>query len=314
MSKLTIVIPVYNDEKCIVKLLTEIQKNKFDHDVNLIIIDDCSSTPLYLTLQKTNLTKFNLVLCFRLPCNMGHQFAIAKGLNRSLDLGSDFTVVMDSDGEDMPKFILPLLDLSSKTNQITVAKRGKRYESTKFKMFYFFYRMIFSLLTGNKLNFGNFSVLPLEQLKSICACSTTSVHFPATILKSKLNFNYIKVDRGKRYFGYTKMNLPALVYHGLKSLSVFSSSVISRMLIASSSFLLVLFIAIFSILTLKFTGNASPGWASGLVTALFIVCFQICSLSFISILSIPFFNNDKADNSEIGISLKQVKSTTSLMP
>ena len=293
MPKLAIVIPVFNDEKCIVKLITEIQRIKFDHDVNLIIVDDCSTQSVSSTIDKLKLKNFRSVFCLELPCNMGHQFAIYKGLKKSLDLESDYTVVMDSDGEDLPNNILALLQKSIVTGQITVASRGRRYESYRFKIFYFFYQLFFRLFTGKKLNFGNFSVLPLDKVKNICSTSTLSIHFSATILKSKLNYNVLKIDRGKRYFGSSKMNLTSLVFHGLKGLSVFSSSVISRLLIFSTFFIVVLVLTIFGILIMKFTGNASPGWASNLITALFIICFQICSLSFISILSIPYLRSSK---------------------
>jgi polyisoprenyl-phosphate glycosyltransferase len=293
MYSLSIIVPVYNDHQCIVKLINEIQKLKLDYRLHLIIVDDCSFKPVHLTIEELNLDNFESVVCLQLPCNMGHQFAISEGFKKALELRCDFTIVMDSDGEDLPKSILPLLQKTIETDQITVAARGKRYESIKYKTFYFFYLLIFRFFTGIKLNFGNFSILPFEKLMNIYNSETCSIHLPATILKSKLKYNVVKIDRGKRYFGSSKMNLTSLVFHGLKGLSVFSSTVISRLLIFSAFLIVILVLTILGILILKFTGNASPGWASNLITALFIICFQICSLSFISILNIPYLQSSK---------------------
>ena len=293
MYSLSIIVPVYNDDQCIVKLIHKIRSLQLDFRLHLIIVDDCSFKPVHLIIEELNLDSIESVVCLQLPCNMGHQFAISEGMKKALELQSDFTIVMDSDGEDSPSSIRPLLQRTIETDEITVAARGKRYESIKFKTFYFFYRLIFLFFTGKKLKFGNFSAFPGEKLKNIYNIETCSIHLPATILKSKLPYNVLKIDRGKRYFGFSKMNLTSLVFHGLKGLSVFSSLVISRLLILSAFLIVTLLLTIIGILILKFTGNASPGWASNLITALFIICFQICSLSFISILSIPYLQASK---------------------
>ena len=58
---------------------------------------------------------------------------------------------MDSDGEDDPIAILELLELTG--NPIVFVARKKRKESAKFKILYSFYKFLFLIITGKKINF-----------------------------------------------------------------------------------------------------------------------------------------------------------------
>lgn len=160
---------------------------------------------------------------------------------------------MDCDGEDKVSDIKNLIEMSQKTNEIVVARRKSRSETTLFKVFYFFYKLIFRILTGRKINFGNFSILPSEYISSICNSSELWNNYPATLLKLKLPLKFLDVSRGKRYSGSSKMNLTSLIIHGLSAVSVFLEIIMIRTLLIFTIIMLSLFFVILLDLFIDFS-------------------------------------------------------------
>ena len=127
-------------------------------------------------------------------------------------------------------------------------------------------------------------VMDTEALVRLALMSETSTHLPATLIASKLDVGFLDLDRGKRYFGKSKMNLTSLTLHGFKGLMVFSDKVLIRLgllcallLTSCLSFGLLIFI-------LKFYGLAAPGWASIAIGILSIMSFQIGSIILIALM------------------------------
>jgi polyisoprenyl-phosphate glycosyltransferase len=67
--------------------------------------------------------------------------------------------VMDSDGEDRVSSIPALLESLTTHTDVAVALRAGRRERQRFQMFYRCYRLIFKLLTGRNIEFGNFMAI-----------------------------------------------------------------------------------------------------------------------------------------------------------
>ena len=89
------------------------------------------------------------------------------GLNYTLTNPIDKIIVMDSDGEDNPSYIHKLIEKNTQIKSNIVAKRIKRKESFIFILFYSIYKLIFSILTGYNLNFGNFSIINFNFVQKI---------------------------------------------------------------------------------------------------------------------------------------------------
>ncbi len=261
MTRISIVIPVFNESDCVIKLINYIDLIDFDNFIiNIIIVDDFSDEEVGAIINNYLYKRINSITVIRLMCNVGHQLAIKEGLIESQIMRSDYTVVMDGDGEDNPSEIGRLLRESIVSHKIIVAARGKRYDSPYIKLFYRIYCILFKLLTSNVINFGNFSVIPLKQLEAICTIGTIGFHYPATLLKSKLEIKRIKIERGKRYFGRSRMNLKALLLHGMKSFSVFDKIVIPRLIILFTCIFLFKFFLFFTIITFMEFGYKPPTW------------------------------------------------------
>lgn len=276
-----ILIPQYNDWEALNLLIARINEDLDPDtlaDTSLLIVDDCSSID-----QPTPFTPFRGkgVKMIRLYRNLGHQRAIAIGLSYvSAEVDCDKVIVMDADGEDAPKDINLLLKKSRELpGKLIFSRRTKRRESMLFKFFYQIYKLIFRLLTGKVINFGNFSVVPRAKLQNLVRVSEIWNNYPGGVIKSRLPYDDVPLERAARLAGESKMNFFSLVLHGLSTISVLIDIAAVRILVGSIVMSLGVGAIIVIILFLKIIGNATPGWASTLSSTLMIVMLQALLIS-----------------------------------
>lgn len=285
-KKIICVIPVYNDWESFSILIQEIKKiltQISDYDITIIAVNDCSSVDVNYPNDILPVKVLNLKL------NIGHQRAIAVGLqyvyNEEKDY--DYVVVMDSDGEDIPAQI-PLLVQKAELEQskkIIFAQRKKRQESLFFRMGYFFYKKLFHFLTGQKINFGNYSIIPSLLMSKVVHQNNIWNHYSGGIIQSKIPFDKILLDRGNRYQGVSKMNFNNLILHGLSSIAVYFDYLSLKILRFSLFGILLCTISVLIVLFKKYvTDSAIPGWASSLLLIISGIILQLFSVTLIVLL------------------------------
>jgi len=186
-------------------------------------------------------------------------------------------IVMDGDGEDKPSDIPRLLaEHHLHPDQIIFARRTKRSEGGLFRIFYLFFKAVFWLLTGKKIAFGNFCIIPPELLQSVTHLQELWNHFAAGIMHSNIRWKTIPTNRGKRYAGKSHMNLESLVLHGLSAISVYTENVYVRLIFLSFAIILLDFIGFLILLYIKyFTQLAIPGWGTSVAIGLVLVMLQV---------------------------------------
>jgi glycosyltransferase involved in cell wall biosynthesis len=218
--------------------------------------------------------------------NMGHQRAIATGLAYvAANFEAEAVVVMDSDGEDRPESIAALVEeLKRPDIDAVVAQRRKRSEKFSFRAFYVVYRMIFQMLTGRTIRFGNFTALSARAVRRLAAMQELWVHFAASLMVSRLRIGAVATDRGLRYAGKSQMNFVSLSLHGLRSIMVFAEDVLVRvgMFCAALAGVAVFLLAL--TLFLKLIGFATPGWFSTASGILIIILMQSGILMFTTLM------------------------------
>ena len=270
-KNILILTPVYEDADTFYILAKHI--SKILKTFEIIAVEDGS---LNNTIDLKKIPKNTKTTVVKLKRNVGHQQAIAIGLCFIYTKFKDShdVVIMDSDGEDKPNSINELLNhLSDKNIDVVVASRKSRIESFVFKFFYQIYKLIFKILTGRFINFGNFMAIKGSSIERLLSYHQLSTHIASTVLLSKLRIFNLPIDRGSRYLGKSKMNFSALVLHGFHALMNFSDNVLVRLGLISIFSLLAILIIIFLIIFLKAIGMATPGWFSlalGLLTILLI--------------------------------------------
>ncbi|WP_282786528.1 glycosyltransferase [Flavobacterium croceum] len=278
--------PVYNDWESFSMLISNIEKtvSKSNYTVQVVVVNDGSLEEFQGI--NNNQTAIEIL---DLKTNIGHQRAIAVGLQYINDNKNDFdyVIVLDSDGEDRPEDILKLIKKCEtvNNNKIIFAQRNKRQESLTFRIGYYFYKIIFNWLTGQTINFGNFSCIPHKLVKRVAIQDNLWNHYSGSIIQSKTPFDKVLLDRGKRYAGTSKMNFTNLVLHGLSSISVYFDSLSVRILKLSIYGIFACLLSVLVILYKKFiTGTAIPGWASSLLFVIFSIILQLSSVTLIVLL------------------------------
>lgn len=277
---LIILTPVFNDWASLSLLAHRIDELMGEHKVRykIVAINDGSSIPM-------NTNDFSLIKeleILNLSRNLGHQKAIAIGLAFvNAEKTYDSIIVMDSDGEDRPEDIINLIKESKKNPQsIIFAKRVKRKEKPSFKVFYFLYKFFFKMLTGKKVDFGNFSIIPGSLVENVVSISEIWNHYSSAIMASRIPYQSIPIERGSRLVGVSKMNFFDLFLHGLSAISVQANAVSVRFLIASLiSMGLCLIGILIAIYFRVFTDLAIPGWLTNVMVGLTLMVIQIFSVS-----------------------------------
>ena len=117
--------------------------------------------------------------------------------------------------------------LEHKKNSV-VAKRIKRSEGFFFKFAYEVHKIITYILTGKKINFGNFSCLTKEDVETLSNKASLWSSFSGTLKKYINPLNEINSIRGSRYFGPSKMSIFKLIIHSFAIIAVFKNTVFIR--------------------------------------------------------------------------------------
>lgn len=290
---LAIVIPVYDDWESFTALMTMLDRAFCDvaSEVTILAVDDGSTRAIDRSAIE-RISPFQVIRTIEvlhLVTNVGHQRAIAIGVTEAVARGRySYVMVMDSDGEDRPEDAVRLLrsalDAEPATSEEAfVAQRHRRSEGIPFRIYYVIYKMLFRFLSGETIDFGNFSLLPVSVARRLTHMPETWNHFAASIVKARVPLRRIPTTRGRRIAGRSTMNLVSLVTLGLSAISVYSDAVFVRMLLTSLLLSGASALGIATVVAIRlFTRAAIPGWATSAGGLLGIALLQLLTLSTIA--------------------------------
>ena len=115
MSKLLIVIPAYNEEDNIVRVVKNLKYCCPQYDY--VVVNDGSRDR---TAALCRACGFNLI---DLPVNLGLSGAFQTGLRYAAEQGYDYALQFDADGQHMPEYIQPMLELMQSGADIVIGSR-----------------------------------------------------------------------------------------------------------------------------------------------------------------------------------------------
>lgn len=116
-EKVLIVIPAYNEEENIEKVLKEIKKDIDFADV--VVINDCSTDNTKKIVEKNNIT------CISNIFNMKYAWAVQTGIKYAYYNNYDYVIQFDADGQHIAKEAIKLLN-TCKENKVDIVI-GSRY-------------------------------------------------------------------------------------------------------------------------------------------------------------------------------------------
>ena len=261
-----ILIPVFDDWASLALLLPRIDETLAadSRTASVILVDDCSVQRPSGVIGKP-LAAIKSVDVLSLTRNIGHQRALAIGLSYiAAQRPCRAVIVMDADGEDLPSDIPRMLHAFEENHEtrIVFAQRTRRSEGIAFTVFYRLYRLAHRLMTGIRVEVGNFSVVPYASLRKLAVVSEMWNHYAAAVVHAKLPSVLVPTVRGERLAGRSRMDFVSLVGHGLSAMSVFSDKIAVRMLALTGALLTVVVLAVIGMIGVGvFTAMNIPGWS-----------------------------------------------------
>ena len=230
MSKIKILIPVYNDWQSVFKLLENInsQVSKLNDEFSVIIVNDASteSRPEF----SVDLNNLKSIQIMNMKENKGHARCNAAGLkhiNEKEDF--DYIIPMDGDGEDKPEELVLLIEkIKDYPGVVVTANRVKRSEGFIFKFCYLAHKCLTLVFTGQTIKYGNYTCLPKLVVNEMVNEPATWSSFSGSLAKIARNKKFVPSERGTRYFGPSKMSFIKLLKHSLSIIAVFKKTLLIR--------------------------------------------------------------------------------------
>lgn len=288
-SGLCFCIPVFNDWVAAELLLRQLDEvaTRIPEAVRVLLVDDGSTEPVpsALGFQPRALRRVQVLPLRR---NLGHQRAIAIGLTYLYaEHPARAVVVMDADGEDAPADVLKLLDELARhdAHKAVFAQRDRRSEGLGFRAAYQAYKLVHRVLTGRRVEVGNFSVMPWELLGRLVVVSEIWNHYAAAVYKARFPVAQVPTPRAKRLAGESKMNFVALVAHALSAISVQGEIVGVRLVCLAAALISLSLLSLGLVFGLSlFTTLAIPSWAPTAAALLGILVVGLFSLLTLAVL------------------------------
>ena len=113
--KCLVIIPAYNEEENIVRVVENLKNNYPMYDY--IVINDGSSDSTAKICRKNGYEQVDL------PVNLGLAGAFQTGLKYAYRNGYDYAIQFDADGQHRPEFIGPMLDKIQEGYDIVIGSR-----------------------------------------------------------------------------------------------------------------------------------------------------------------------------------------------
>lgn len=146
--KTLIIIPAYNEEKTIKKVVSSIRENTTN--VDIVIVNDGSKDNTLTEAKKTDAIVLNL------PYNLGIGGAVQTGYLYAYRNNYDIAIQIDADGQHDPKYINEMIEnIEQKGYNLVIGSRfikKTKYNQTFFRMLGInITSSIIKLLTGKKI-------------------------------------------------------------------------------------------------------------------------------------------------------------------
>ena len=280
---ISIVVPVYNEEKSIrliyERLLASI--SKISSNFEIIYVNDGSRYNSFLEL--VNLSKEDeRVKYINFSRNFGHQIAVTAGLDKSK---GDAVVIIDGDLQDPPEVIPEMYAKQKEGFEVVYGQRLKRKGESFFKKITakYFYRILKKITSVNiPVDTGDFRLIDRKIVNDLKKMPEQNKFLRGQIAWLGYRQTSVFFERDERKFGETGYPFSKMLKFALDGITGFSDFPLqfvtkTGIFISFISFMIILY-AIFSHFVLEKT---ITGWTSLIISSMFIGGIQLISIGII---------------------------------
>lgn len=281
MSRLSVVLPAYNEEQMLAKTCRTLKKILDLAEINyeLVIVDDGSTDQTWKIIEETA-EKDRNVTGVHFSRNFGKEAAIVAGLAQA---SGNAVAVMDCDLQHPPEVLVKMYRLWEQGYEVVEGIKKSRGTETVFhrKSAGFFYR-IMSRATGfNMENASDFKLLDRKAVESVLSMPERSMFFRATSSWVGFKSTSVLFEVQEREAGESKWSTGSLIRYAFRNIVAFTTLPLQFVTIgAGGCFICSLLLLIYSLVR-YFTGQAVEGYTTLLIVMLFIGSAVMMSLGII---------------------------------
>lgn len=286
MKKITILVPVYNEENSIIhffertdKVFKSIEKNnpkKYQFDY--LFINDGSNDNTLEILKRESKTN-DKIKFIDLSRNFGKEIAMSAGIDY---LQCDATVIIDADLQDPPELIEEMLKYYEDGYNDVYAKRTSRKGESFLKKWTS--KKYYSLLAKHsdfpiQKDTGDFRLLDSKCIAALKELKESNRNMKSLFSWIGYKKKEVLFEREARHAGSTKFNYPKLFKLALDGITASTSMPLKISTFIGSLISLFSFIFIMIIIARTFIlGRDTPGYASLFSAICFFGGIQLISI------------------------------------
>lgn len=280
---LSIVIPIYNEEKNILKLIERLRSviAQLNVSCEYIFVNDGSkdhSIELIKELAKNDPS----IKYVDFSRNFGHQIAVTAGLDKSI---GQCVVIIDADLQDPPELIIDMYHKMKEGYEVVYAKRKKRIGESWLKRFTakMFYRILKSITSVNiPVDTGDFRIMDRKIVDVLKQMPEQNKFLRGQISWVGFRQTYVEYERNERHAGETGYTYRKMIRFALDGITGFSNfplkfASICGFIVSGIAFLVMLY-ALYARFISK---DYIEGWTSIIISVLFLGGIQLISIGII---------------------------------
>lgn len=277
---ISVIIPAYNEEKCIKRAYTEIhsllQENKIESE--FIFVDDGSTDRTYERITELSEEAENIV-GLHFSRNFGKESAISAGLSA---VSGRCAVVIDCDLQHPPEKIVEMYRLWEEGYEIVEGIKKQRGQEKKMYRFgaKFFYSAISRMAGFDMANSSDFKLLD-RKVVDVLNKMPERGFFRAISFWVGYNKTIVEYDVAERVDGESKWSTRGLVKYAFSNISSYSTAPMQTVTVLG--FIMLMISVIFGIWALidKISGRALEGMTTVIIITIFIGSIIMISLGII---------------------------------
>lgn len=281
MNKITIIVPVYNEEEAIKIFYDKIQEvsARVEAEFEFIFVNDGSKDKT-LEIIKEYARKDSRVRFISFSRNFGKEAAMYAGLQAS---NGDYVAIMDVDLQDPPDLIPEMYETLLTTDYDCVATKRKTRKGENPIISFFsklFYKII-NKMTKTEIVDGarDYRLMSRKMVDSILKVTEYNRFSKGIFSWVGFNTKWIAYDNIERSAGKTKWNFGKLFFYALDGITAFSTAPLMIATLVGIAFCLLAFIMIILIIAKTcIYGDPVSGWPSLVCIILFVSGIQLFCL------------------------------------
>jgi dolichol-phosphate mannosyltransferase len=277
---LSVVLPCYNEGQVIRETHRRVTAvcRGVGKPYEIIVVNDGSTDNVWAELLRLT-GEDPHVVAVNLSRNHGHQLALSAGLQFAR---GERVLIMDADLQDPPELLPDMLRTMDEGVDVVYAKRSSRRGDSPAKRLFcaLFYRLLDKLAdTRIPLDTGDFRLISRRVCDLIVAMPERHRFLRGMVSWVGYRQEPILYDRDARFAGQTKYplrKLMALAVDGIISSSL--KPLAFATVIGSITAVIGLLLLLYALYSWLFVGRTPQGWASLLITVVFLGGLQLLML------------------------------------